>query len=167
MGPTTFNGIPAHPLWVHAVVVLVPLSALLLVLCAGWPAVMRRAGIVLPLLAGAALVSVPLATQAGEWLQERVAETAAVERRTEVGDGLLPWSLGVFVLAVALWVAHRGLLDRFVAQTADGGARGRWTARGSVVGTVAVLLGLVMAAGAVVQVYRIGDSGATAVWRNR
>lgn len=165
---TTFNGVPTHPLWVHGVVVLVPLSALLLVLCAAWPAVMRRAGIVLPLLAGVALIMVPLATQAGEWLEEQVAETSAVERHTEMGDGLLPWSVGVFALAVVLWAVHRGLLHRFIEQDAD--TAGVWAGRmtnGSVVRAAAVLLALAVAAGAVVQVYRIGDSGAKAVWQNR
>ncbi len=42
MDPTTVNGIPAHPLVVDAVIVLVPLAALLLVVCAAWPSVMRR-----------------------------------------------------------------------------------------------------------------------------
>ncbi|MEU6537145.1 DUF2231 domain-containing protein [Streptomyces sp. NPDC047000] len=169
MGPTTINGIPAHPLWVHAVVVLVPLSVLLLVLCAAWPAAMRRAGVVLPLLALAALVSVPLATDSGEWLQEKVPETAAVERHTEMGDGLLPWSTGVFVLAVVLWVLYRGLLHRVVR---SGGGRGdgwadRLSSDGPVLRGVALVLALLVGAGAVVEVYRIGDSGAGAVWQNR
>ncbi|MCF4139720.1 hypothetical protein L1856_27395 [Streptomyces sp. Tue 6430] len=206
---TTINGVPAHPLWVHVVVVLVPLSALALVVCAAWPAVMRRAGIGLPLLALAALVSVPLATDAGEWLAEQVPETAAVERHTEMGDGLLPWSVAILVLAVVLWLVHRGLLRRFLPVGSDGakGAGGSHGAIGSggahesgavsaaggvstpsgvpsgvhgtagtagaagrpavaravlVVGTV---LALVAGAGAVVQVYRIGDSGAKAVWQ--
>lgn len=175
MGPTTINGIPAHPLWVHVVVVLVPLSALLLVLCAAWPAAMRRAGVVLPLLALAALASVPLATDSGEWLQERVPESAVVERHTEMGDELLPWSGGVFVLAVVLWVLYRGLLHRFVR---SGGGRGepgerggawadRLSSNGAVLRGGAVVLALLVGVGAVVEVYRIGESGAEAVWRSR
>ncbi|SEO28936.1 DUF2231 domain-containing protein [Actinacidiphila rubida] len=163
------NGIPAHPLWVHAVVVLVPLSALVLLLCAAWPAVMRRAGVALPLLALAALVSVPLATQAGEWLQEQVPETAAVERHTEMGDGLLPWSIGIFVVSMVLWVAHRGLFRRLVPNHAD--RAGTWmdhvASKATALRAVSVVLALVVGAGAVVQVYRIGDSGAKAVWQGR
>lgn len=163
------NGVPAHVLWVHAVVVLVPLSALALVVCAAWPAVMRRAGVVLPLLALVALVSVPLATDAGEWLQEQVPETAAVERHTEMGGDLLAWSVGVFALAGVLWVLHRGFLRRFVRADAEHG--GTWADRLSLtavaVRVVAVLLALVVGVGAVVQVYRIGDSGAKAVWQGR
>ena len=39
---STVNGLPAHVLLVHAVVVLVPLTSLLLVLVAVWPAARRR-----------------------------------------------------------------------------------------------------------------------------
>ncbi|MFI0724129.1 DUF2231 domain-containing protein [Streptomyces sp. NPDC021224] len=169
MGTTTVNGLPAHPLWVHAVVILVPLSALLLLACAAWPVVMRRAGVVLPLLALVALVSVPLATNAGEWLQERVPETAAVEHHTEMGGDLLPWSVGVFVVSVVLWALHRGVLRR-LAQSADG-REGAWVDRVSLTTAagrvVAVVLALVVGAGAVVEVYRIGDSGAKSVWQHR
>ena len=39
---TTITGIPAHALLVHAIVVLAPLTALLEILCAFWPAARRR-----------------------------------------------------------------------------------------------------------------------------
>ena len=38
----TVNGLPAHVLLVHAIVVLLPLAALLLVLTAVWPAARSR-----------------------------------------------------------------------------------------------------------------------------
>jgi hypothetical protein len=38
---TTISGLPAHVLLVHALVVLAPLTALLEVLCALWPAARR------------------------------------------------------------------------------------------------------------------------------
>ena len=42
------NGLPAHVLIVHFVVVLVPLTALALAVCAIWPSAAQRMGIVLP-----------------------------------------------------------------------------------------------------------------------
>jgi hypothetical protein len=39
---TTIGGLPAHILLVHAVVVLVPLAALLVVLVTAWPAARAR-----------------------------------------------------------------------------------------------------------------------------
>lgn len=38
---TVFSGLPAHVLLVHFLVVLVPLTAVLEILCALWPAVRR------------------------------------------------------------------------------------------------------------------------------
>ncbi|MFJ9535904.1 DUF2231 domain-containing protein [Streptomyces sp. NPDC101225] len=156
------NGLPAHVLLVHFVVVLVPLTALALVVCALWPAAARRMGVVLPLLALVTLASVPLTTQAGEWLEAHVDSNSLVRRHAELGDGMLPWAGGLLLLAVFVWWATR----RTVASAdADGDARGtRWTA--APVRVAAAVLSVVIAAGAVVDVYRIGDSGAKAAWHN-
>lgn len=64
MSITVVNGLPAHVLVVHFVVVLVPLSALAVVVGAIWPSAARRMGVVLPLLALVTLASVPVATNA-------------------------------------------------------------------------------------------------------
>ena len=80
------NGLPAHVLLIHFVVIVVPLAALCALLAVAWPAARRRLGIVTPLIALAALVSVPLTTEAGEWLEERVAETPFSATRL-AGDG--------------------------------------------------------------------------------
>ncbi|MDF6023083.1 DUF2231 domain-containing protein [Streptomyces sp. JH34] len=162
MGPTEINGIPAHPLLVHFVVVLVPLTALALLACALWPSVMRRLGLSLPVLALVTLVAVPLTTRAGEWLAERVNENAQLERHTEMGDGLLPWGVGLFVMATALWWTYRR-----VGMPSTREVNGSVATSGKHATTVriaAVLLSLVVAVGAIVQVYRIGDSGAKATW---
>ncbi|MEW2291167.1 DUF2231 domain-containing protein [Streptomyces sp. NPDC006743] len=152
------NGLPAHVLLVHVVVVFVPLTALALVLCAAWPAAARRLGVALPLFALVTLVSVPLTTGAGEWLEKHVASNALVRRHAELGDGLLPWAAGLFVLAVVVWWAAR--------RTAASGPSGtsRWTT--APVRVAAAVLALVVAGGAVVDVYRIGDSGAKAAWQD-
>ncbi|MFG3288906.1 DUF2231 domain-containing protein [Streptomyces sp. NPDC048179] len=149
---STVNGLPAHVLLVHIVVVLVPLTALALIAAALWPRAARRLGVLLPVLAFVALVSVPLTTQAGEWLERHVGDDALVRRHTELGDGLLPWALGLFLLATLVWWA---------ARTTDGGRLSALPVR------VAVgVLSVAVAAGAVVDVYRIGDSGAKAAWHD-
>ncbi|MES4891561.1 DUF2231 domain-containing protein [Streptomyces sp. NPDC096012] len=153
------NGLPAHVLLVHVVVVLIPLSALALVAAAVWPAAARRLGVLLPALTLAALVSVPLTTHAGEWLERHVGDDALVRRHTELGDGLLPWALGLFVLAAVVWWAGRQ------APAGPGQGRGtRWSALP--VRIVIGVLSLAVAVGAVVDVYRIGDSGAKAAWHD-
>jgi hypothetical protein len=155
VGPTQINGLPAHILLVHVVVVLVPLTAIALIACAVWPSWMRRMGLVLPLLALVTLVSVPLTTHAGEWLERHTASTPLIRRHTELGDGLLPWAIGLFVLAAGLWWWNR----RTAAASTGGGAAPAMPLR-----VAAAVVCAVVAAGAVVQVYRIGDSGAKAAW---
>ncbi|MGW1809752.1 DUF2231 domain-containing protein [Streptomyces sp. NPDC002078] len=156
---TLINGLPAHVLFVHVVVVLIPLTALALVTAALWPRAARRLGVLLPVLAFVALVSVPLTTQAGEWLERHVDDDALVRRHTELGDGLLPWALGLFVLAAAVWWAGR----RASAEPGRGSGT-RWSALP--VRIVVGVLSLAVAVGAVVDVYRIGDSGAKAAWHD-
>ena len=51
-----FQGLPTHILLVHAVIVLVPIAALLTVLSAVWPAARRRLGIITPLVGLVALI---------------------------------------------------------------------------------------------------------------
>ncbi|WP_406835482.1 DUF2231 domain-containing protein [Streptomyces sp. AHU1] len=152
------NGLPAHVLLVHFVVVLVPLTALALVVCAIWPEAARRLGIALPLLALVTLVSVPLTSNAGEWLEGHVADDALVRRHAELGDGLLPWAGGLFVLAVALWWK--------TGRTTASGDSDVSRRPAAFVRVAAAVLTLVVAVGAVVDVYRIGDSGAKAAWHD-
>ncbi|MGQ4388665.1 DUF2231 domain-containing protein [Streptomyces sp. SAS_270] len=152
------NGLPVHVLLVHFVVVLVPLTALALVVGAIWPGAAQRMGIVLPLLALVTLGSVPLTTQAGEWLEEHVPGNALVRRHAELGDGLLPWAGGLFVLATVVWWTARRTA---AAGTARGTHRSATPVR-----IAAAVLSLAVATGAVVDVYRIGDSGAKAAWHD-
>ncbi len=182
--PDEISGLPAHVLLVHAVVVLVPLAALVLVLAALWPAFRRRAGMMVPLLALVALVMVPITTSAGEWLERRVPRSHLIHEHTELGDTLLPWALGLFVLAAAVWVLYRWNRSPFsehratsAADTdngADGGtgegAEGQMPVpqrpRGlTALRVVIAVLALAVSVGAVVQTYRIGDSGARAAWQ--
>lgn len=157
-----FNGLPIHVLMVHFVVIVVPLAALLALLVAAWPAARRRIGIVSPLVALVALISVPITTQAGEALEEQVAETALSEAHTHIGRDLLPWAIALFAVAAAQWAWFR-----FFTGT------GRWTSRISSRPariTIRVLLIVAVAAiavGAVIEVIVIGESGARSVWESR
>jgi hypothetical protein len=161
------NGLPAHVLLVHFVVVLVPLTALALVVASVWPVAARRIGVVLPVMALVTLASVPLATEAGEWLERHVGSDPLVRRHAELGDGLLPWALGLFLLAAAVWWTTRRAAAAENGTQNGGQGVGRATGRtGSVVRIAAAVLSVVVAAGAVVDVYRIGDSGAKAAWHD-
>jgi hypothetical protein len=163
--PTKISGLPAHVLLIHAVVVLVPLAALMTIASAIWPAARRRFGIGTPLVALVALVLVPITTSAGEWLRDHVAPSKLVREHAELGDQLLPFALGTFVLAAVVWwlgrqadddLPRHSILRRAVVPTG-------WLRPSSL---VAAALAVVVSVGAVVQVYRIGESGARAAWHD-
>lgn len=116
MGLTTIGGLPAHPLLVHLVVVLVPISALLLVLAVCWPAARIRLGLAPAVIALITLIAVPVTTYAGEWLEKQIPEDPLVQAHAELGDQMLFWSIGVFVLAATWWILHS---TRFAAWRAD------------------------------------------------
>ena len=165
---TTLNGLPAHALLVHAVVILVPLTAVLLVLTALWPAARQRLGIANAVLAAVTLAAVPLTTGAGDWLEHHVQRSALVSEHTHLGDTLLPWVGGLFLITVA--VAVRELLEarqRSAARgpgTAAASELRRLPIGGRTVTAVLAALAIVVGAGAIVDTYRIGDSGARAAW---
>ncbi|CAO5162584.1 DUF2231 domain-containing protein [Frankia sp. AiPs1] len=164
MGPTEIRGLPAHVLLVHVVVVLVPVAAAMVVCSALWPAARRRLGVATPLVTFVALVSVPLTTHAGEWLEARVPSTPLIRQHTELGDSLLPWVGALFVLAAGLWLLQRRAAPATAAADTTRHRAGR-SVPTAVTITVAVL-SVAVAVGSIVQVVRIGESGAKATWTN-
>ena len=156
--PNQIDGLPAHVLLVHLVVVLVPVASLLLVAQAWSPVARRWAGIGGPLLALAALVVVPVTASAGEWLERRLPRQPLVQRHAQLGDQLLPYVIAVFVLSVVVYLLGRRTAEAqrtLVLPPTAGLAR---------VQLLVAVLATAAAVGSVVQVYRIGDSGARAVW---
>lgn len=159
----TIFGPPAHPLLVHAVVVLLPLATLGAVAAAvvprwrqkySWP------------LAGVTLMgvgSVPPAQASGDQLYAKMADLGnpRIDRHAELGNDLLPFALGFGVVVVALLVAGR-LADRERSAATESTTPVPRTWR-----RIAVVVSvLVIAAGVAttVQVVRIGHSGSSAVW---
>jgi len=168
---TMINGLPAHVLLVHLVVVLIPVSAVLVVLVAAWPAARRRLDVLTAALAVAALVAVPITTDAGEWLERRVPRTPLIRAHTQLGDTMLPWAIGLAVIALVVLgrerVAHRQAArasEPSAVEIRDGGRHQRESRRDRLVTAVVGVLAVVVAVGSVVTVYRIGDSGARAAW---
>ncbi|MGH7867199.1 MAG: hypothetical protein ACREP9_06090 [Candidatus Dormibacteraceae bacterium] len=192
MGPTMINGLPAHVFLVHIVVIFVPLAALLLIMTAVWPAARRRLGIVTPIVALIALASIPPTTHAGSWLKKRVDPDPLVTAHAHLADGLLPWVAGLFVVSAALWLFQRKQqhwLNRSVRHqhtearvpagvgasptdpTPEFAAEKKPTPAASstwlkAASTVAIIAALIVSVGSVVEVYRIGDSGARAAWHD-
>ena len=146
------NGLPAHVLLVHAVVIFIPVAALLTVLSALWPAARRRLGIVTPIVALIALILVPVTTNAGSWLQSRLPNAPLIAAHAELGDTMLWFVIGLFVAALLAWGVPM-LLTRNSRQ-----APPPW------VGVVVAVVAVALAGASVVQVFRVGESGSKAVW---
>jgi len=142
----TFQGLPVHPLVVHAVVVLLPLTAVLAVLMVISPRFSRRFG---PIVVALGLVSVGaslIAKESGEQLLRHVESSpnhVQLGSRTPIYAGLY------FLLLVGFWLLDRGIP----------GNRHR--------PAFVIILGVLLAVASVlicIQVYLVGHSGAEVAW---
>ena len=150
---STFQGLPAHILLVHFIVVLAPLTAVLAIMCALWAAARRHLTWLVLILAAVTTILTPLTTDAGEWLAHRTRRTAILHTHTELGDTMLYFSIGLLVAAVLLAFVHlRERREQPLTPVL------RWVVVGVVV---------IAAVATSVQVYRIGDSGARSAWGNK
>lgn len=146
------NGIPLHPLVVHAIVVLLPLAALGTIAIVARPRWRLTYG---PLVIAAAAIStalVPVATSSGEELSQRVGDPGS---HAALGDQLIYVAIPLLLLSSAL-VA----LERLRARTER--RIPSWASLRAV--QVVAVLAVLAALASSVQVYRVGDSGARAVW---
>jgi hypothetical protein len=149
------SGLPLHPLLVHAVVVLIPLTVVAVLLTQFWPVARRRLGIVTPLAALAVLVLVPITVAAGRSLAGFVGPLPKVQTHQHYGQMLLPWVIALFVVAAAQWWWFRWSERRYPA--ASGGIA---TAAPVLLAAASIVVGL----GTLILVVIIGDTGARAVW---
>lgn len=147
---STINGLPVHPMLVHFIVVLAPLTAFLAILCAVWPAARRRLVWLVLALAAATTVLTPIASEAGEWLEHKIEETPLVEKHAEMGDTMLYFALALLVAAILLAVVHVRA------------ERGKPLS--AAIGAVVAVFVVVAGVATTVQVFRIGHSGAESVW---
>lgn len=152
------NGIPLHPLVVHAIVVLLPLATLGTIAIAVRARWRRPYGPLVVGASGLAAVLCPVATQSGEALETRVGDPGA---HAELGDTLIFFAIALTVVsALLVWLDRRAAaLPGGARGDAGSGAPGRSTLL-TTVAVIAVVVGLASA----VQVYRVGDSGARAAW---
>lgn len=179
----TIGGLPVHPLVVHAVVVLLPLAVLGTIAVAVSPRLRARYAGLNALVAVVGTALCPVATSSGEALERHVGDPGV---HAALGDQLLWFSLPMVLLAVLMWVMQRrartvgefirepSALDRGASvgngssttATATAERTNHRRARVRGLGVVA-FLAVVAAVASGVQVYRVGDSGAKAVWADQ
>lgn len=145
----TVLGLPVHPLVVHAVVVLVPLAALGVAAIAVVPRWRTRFGTLVLAVTTAGLVMVPVATNSGKRLEERLDAGGVIrdqiEHHSQWGERVLWPTLAMWVLSVALVLMTR--------RRSSGRAV-----------TLVAVLALLAAGAAAGTVARAGHLGSTAVW---
>jgi glucan phosphoethanolaminetransferase (alkaline phosphatase superfamily) len=144
-------GLPAHPIIVHAAVVLLPMAAVATVVVAAIPRAPRLYGPIVLVVSAAAAVAVGLAQSSGEGLEERVRETALVEAHTSQAEQVLPWAIAVALVAAALTAAP--YVRRYLPSVKPQLAR-----------VALVVVALVAGAGATWTIIDVGHSGAKATW---
>lgn len=154
---SSFNGLPLHPLVVHAAVVLLPLSAIGLIIIAFVPKWRRTYGWLVLLGLFMSVGASFLAKESGEQLAEQVGEP---ERHAELGD-VMPIIAFVLFAVAAAWLGVAWWADRAAASAATDADQP--PAR-SVLTTVLAIASVIVAIVAMVWIALVGDSGAKAVW---
>lgn len=146
------NGIPAHALLLHFVLVLVPLTALLEILCGLWPAARRGQLMWLTLiLAAVTMVLTPITIDAGAWLYDRQANPSPILREHAARGGLMTYFSAALLVVAILLIALR-VIER------------RSDKRRVVIRVLVAIVVLATGISSTLQIYRVGDAGAQAVW---
>jgi plastocyanin/uncharacterized membrane protein len=142
------DGLPLHPLLVHAPVVLIPLVAIGLVLVLARPSLRRQLAPVVAVLAIAAAASASAAVWSGAELGEALGRGVELDHHQGWGEWTRTAAIVVAVGAVAFTIVDR------------------WLDRRAVAGSIGVVTtGLAVTATAIVAI--AGHSGASLAWQDR
>jgi uncharacterized membrane protein len=145
------NGLPAHVLLVHAIVVLVPLTAALEILCGMFPPVRRCLVWLVLVLALITAALTPITANAGEWLIARQHDVSAIlQTHADRGDKMLYFSIALAVVAIVLAILH----------VREGRAEKRRVGSNVAVAILALAVGV----SSIIFTYMVGDAGAQSVW---
>lgn len=159
----TVDGIPAHPLVVHAVVVLLPLAAVGTLLVVARPVWRQQLGVWVLLLALGGVAAVPVATQTGEQLERALGGGDLIKIHEERAETLLIPAL-IFLALLAATV----LTGRRAGARAEGpGAAHALTGNTATLSRVTLITGILAAlAGLIVTglVVWIGHAGSAAAY---
>jgi hypothetical protein len=139
----TFLDLPLHILVIHAVVVGVPVAALVTVIVAFVPSLRARFAWAVVVLDALMVGATYAAQESGKWFYDKLGAPQSAANHRELGLTLIWFAIGLFVAALLLALVSR--------------------AGGVLAGVVAVVV-LVAAGAAAVQVARVGDTGSRAVW---
>jgi hypothetical protein len=157
----TIFDIPAHPLFVHGPIVLLPLVAIVTIVAGVRPGVARKLGYWLPLASLGVFVMVLLAMQSGEELYDVVVEEKgnALDAHVDLANTTRLLAFGMLLSTVALW-----WFTRRAAKMAGATSAGSPTRRDPVLLGITVLV-VVLSALSTVWMVRTGHEGARIHWK--
>jgi hypothetical protein len=163
---TIYGGLPAHPLFVHVPVILIPVTILAAIVCMVKTEWFSRYGIALAIVSIGAMSSIFLTMQAGAALE------SALHLRGRAAHLISEHSQAAHYLAFIYVVFTAIVIITFAAQRISSGSPTglgildrALSPRGVFTGLRVVLV-LLSLAGAL-MVFRVGDLGAKAVWQGR
>jgi hypothetical protein len=163
---TVYSGLPAHPLFVHVPVILIPTAVIAALVFMARPEWLGRYGIALCLASIVAMSSVFLTMQAGAALR------GELHLHGEAATLISEHSQAAHILAIVFTAFTAVLIVTFAAYRISVGRPtglvllDRPLASRSAFNALRVLL-VVLAVGAGFMTFRTGDLGAKAVWAGR
>jgi hypothetical protein len=163
---TIYSGLPAHPLFVHVPVILIPTTVVAAIVCMIKPEWFSRYGIALAAVSIAAMSSVFLTLQSGAALR------AALNLQGPAASLISQHAQSAHILAIVYVGFTATLIVSFAARRISGGMPtgldvvDRLLSAKSMFTALRIVLVLI-SIGAGYMTFRTGDLGAKAVWDGR
>jgi hypothetical protein len=163
---TIYSGLPAHPLFVHVPVILIPVTIVAAIVFMIKPEWLSRWGIALAVVSIVAMSSIFLTMQAGAALR------AALNLQGEAANLISQHAQAAHYLAYIYVLFTATLIVTFASRRISGGMPtglgivDRLLSPRPMFATLRVLL-VVLSIGAGYMCFRTGDLGAKAVWQGR
>jgi hypothetical protein len=163
---TIYGGLPAHPLFIHVPVILIPTTIAAAIIFVVKPQWLTRYGIALALVSIVAMSSIFLAMQAGAALR------GALNLQGQAAKLISEHSQAAHILAIVYVLFTATLIVTFAAQRISGGmptglgiVDSLLSGKPMLTALRVVLVALSLVAG--YMCFRTGDLGAKAVWEGR
>jgi hypothetical protein len=163
---TIYSGLPAHPLFVHVPVILIPTTIVAAIVFMIKPQWLARYGIALAVVSIVAMSSVFISMQAGAALRGKL------NLQGPAAQLISQHSQAAHILAVVYVLFTAVLIVTFAAQRISGGMPTGLSLVDRPLGgrslfTMLRILLVVLSIAAGVMCFRVGDLGAKAVWQGR
>jgi hypothetical protein len=163
---TVWGGLPAHPLFVHVPVILIPVTVLGTLVCIARPTTFDRYGVLLCAVSIIAMSSTFLAMQAGGALSH------ALNLQGEAAQLISQHSQAAKILAVGFTLMTAILILTFASHRIRGGMPTGIGIADDLLGSTLLsqllkVVLVVLALFCAFYIFRVGDLGARAVWAGR